>query len=174
MKTEKQKMKKLAATALTFLLIGVALTGTYFSEFHKPPKPEIHVNASNPAPNVYQTNNIDPRRYNYIQAPSINANYTTGSNTVTVENIESLIEVHGSSMRPTMFTGDKALAVDYTGRELSEGDIISTGEFVHRIEADYTETSGYYLTRGDNNEGREKVEPEDIESVIIGVLYSDK
>jgi len=116
---------------------------------------------------------VDPPKYNYIQANNHKVNYSFESGGVLVEDIDSLINLYGSSMRPTMFTGHKALAVDYENQSLSEGDIVSANDVVHRIKADYTETSGYYLTQGDNNEGSERINESEIDSIVVGVLYTE-
>jgi len=118
------------------------------------------------------SNEFDPPRYNYIQAPSFEADYERSVRGVDVR-VDSVMNVYGSSMRPTMFTGDKALAVDYENQSLSEGDIVSANGFVHRIKADYTETGGVYLTQGDNNVEAEEVKPSEIDSVVVGVLFGE-
>jgi len=147
-------------------LTGIGLSSMYFSDL----QPEVTINRTEGD----QITKVEPPRYNYIQAnyPGVNYSYEDGG--ILVEDLDEVITVYGSSMRPTMFTGHKALAVNYEGQSLEEGDIISTESgILHRIEANYVRTSGYYRVRGDNNERAEQVEPEEIDAVVVGVLYTE-
>jgi hypothetical protein len=135
-------------------------------------QPEATINVNRTEGDISQVNNIEPPRYNYIQANNHDVNYTWTGDEVTVEDVDQVIEVHGSSMRPTSFTGHKGLAKEYSNQSLSEGMIVVTKENVmHRIEADYSDTDGYYMIRGDNAEDLNRVEDEDIDYVVIGMLY---
>lgn len=170
----KKKDRKYFTLLFTTFFIGAVVGGgaTYvfgFDPVINVDQPDANVNVSAPQVN----NEFDPPQYNFIQGSNHEIDYKWEGRGIEVPT-DKLIFLHGSSMRPTMFTGHTAIAKDYTGQELEEGDIIETSSFVHRIAADYTETSGYYLTRGDNNEAREKVKPDEIETVVIGVLYTDK
>jgi len=149
-------------------MAGVGLSSMYFSDLQ--PKVEINRTESD----IYQTTNVEPPRYNYIQANNHEVNYSWRGTGVQVKGVDLLIDVNGMSMRPTMFTGHTALARNFTGEDLDEGTIVYTESgLVHRINADYTETDGYYLTRGDNNRGSERVKPEDIDMVVVGVLFTE-
>jgi hypothetical protein len=149
-------------------LTGVGLSGIYFTGL----EPEVTINRTES--DIYQTNNIEPPRYNYIQANNHEVNYSWRGKAVQVEGVDRLLDVNGISMRPTMFTGHTALARNFTGGELDEGTIVYTESgLVHRINADYTKTSGYYLTRGDNNRGSKRVKPEEIDMVVVGVLFTE-
>jgi len=149
-------------------LTGVGLSSMYFSDL----SPEVTINRTEA--NIHQTTNVEPPRYNYIQANNHEVNYSWRGTGVQVKGVDLAIDMSGMSMRPTMFTGHTALARNFTGGELNEGTIVYTESgLVHRINADYTETDGYYLTRGDNNRGSERVEPEDIDMVVVGVLFTE-
>jgi len=152
---------------LLAFLTGTGLSSFYFADL----TPEVTVNRTEG--DVYQTTKVDPPRYNYIQANNHQVNYSFESSGVLIDDIDSLITVYGSSMRPTMFTGHKALAVDYENQSLSEGDIVSANDVVHRIKASYLPTNGYYLTQGDNNEGSERINESEIDSIVVGVLYTE-
>lgn len=159
-------MNKFAYISIVLaFLAGVGLSSIYFSGL----QPEVNINRTEG--DVYQTNNIDPPRYNYIQANNHKINYNWQGDGIYVET-DKLIFANGLSMRPTIFTGHTLLAREYEGGELKEGVIVSANGITHRIVGDYTDTDGYYLTRGDNNRGSERVEPSEIDSVIIGVLYT--
>jgi len=148
---------------------GVGLSGIYFSGLD----PEVTINRTEA--DIHQTTNVEPPRYNYIQANNHEINYSWKENGVQVKDVDLLIDVNGLSMRPTMFTGHTALARNFTGGELDEGTIVYTESgLVHRINADYTETDGYYLTRGDNNRGSKRVKPEEIDMVVVGVLFTEE
>lgn len=170
-----QESKKIMDSKFAYISIllafiaGVGLSSIYFSDL----QPQVDLTVNRTEADIYQTTNVEPPRYNYIQANNHKLNYSWRGTGVQVKGVDLLIDVNGLSMRPTMFTGHTALARNYTGAELDEGTIIYTESgFVHRVSADYTETSGYYLTRGDNNRESERVEPRDINSVIVGVLYT--
>lgn len=144
-------------------MVGIGFSSMYFSDL----QPEVTINRTEGD----ITNNIEPPRYNYIQANNHKVNYEWQGDGVQVE-VDKLIYSNGLSMRPTFFTGHTLLARDYNGGELDEGTIVSANGVTHRIVGDYTDTGEYYLTRGDNNRGSEKVEPSEIDSVVIGVLYT--
>jgi len=148
-------------------LTGVGLSGIYFSSL----EPEVTINRTEG--DIHQTHNIEPPKYNYIQSNNHKVNYSWTSGEVTVEDVDKIIDLNGLSMRPTFFTGHKALATKYEDNGLEEGSIVSANGVVHRIVGDYTDTSGEYSTRGDNNEHAERVNQSDIDYVIIGSLYSE-
>lgn len=155
----------------TVLLAFIAIFGVssfYFADL----TPEVTINRTET--DIYQTNNIEPPRYNYIQANNHEVNYSWIRTAVQVKGVDLLLDVNGMSMRPTMFTGHTALARNFTGEDLDEGTIVYTESgLMHRINADYTETDGYYLTRGDNNRGSERVKPDEIDMIVVGVLFTE-
>jgi len=93
-------------------MAGVGLSSMYFSGL----EPEVTINRTEG--DIYQTNNIDPPRYNYIQANNHEINYSWKGKGVQAKGVDLLIDVSGMSMRPTMSTGHTALARNYTGGEL--------------------------------------------------------
>ena len=147
-------------------LTGVGLSGIYFTGV----EPEVTINRTDG--DIHQTHNIEPPRYNYIQSNNHQVNYSRADGEVTVEDVDTIINLNGLSMRPTLFTGHKALATKYEGQSLEEGTIVSAKNVTHRIVGDYTDTSGEYLTRGDNNDGSKRVNKSDVDYVVIGALYS--
>lgn len=159
-------------------LTGVGLSGIYFTGL----EPEVTINetesdvyVNNSQPDVHTTTNVEPPRYNYIQANNHEVDYDFQGGSVEVDSVDYLINLEGLSMRPTFYTGHTLLAKDYENKSLDEGTIVNTkDDIVHRVVGDYTQTEGYYLTRGDNNRGSERVEPSQIDHVVVGVLYSDK
>jgi len=149
-------------------MAGFGLSSIYFSDL----QPEVTINRTEA--DIHQTTNVKPPRYNYIQANNHEVNYSWKKNRVQVEDVDRLLDVNGISMRPTMFAWHTALTRNYTGGELDQGTIVYTESgVVHRVSADYTETSGYYLTRGDNNRGSERVKPAEIDMIVVGVLYTE-
>lgn len=129
---------------------------------YKPPDQDITVKSS---------------KANYIQANNHEIDFQQTQSGITVD-IDDARPLYGTSMRPTIFSGHTLLLEEYTGQELEEGDIITfntaSGATAHRIEGDYTfRENGYYVTRGDNNDGREQVNPENITYIVKGVLYTE-
>lgn len=100
-------------------------------------------------------------------------NYKLLDNSVTLENV-TLAKALGSSMRPTIETGDTMLIKPYTpDTPLREGMIVSytqnEKELVHRIDALY---SDHFTAKGDNSDATEDVAYSAINGVVVGVLFS--
>ena len=85
-----------------------------------------------------------------------------------------------NSMDPLLDENSNGLEIKPVKEKLKVGDVISYrsevlgGVVIHRIiEIGYDEQGTYYLVQGDNNNFRdpEKVRFEQIEGVLIGVLY---
>lgn len=92
-----------------------------------------------------------------------------------VEDVDSYGEIYGSSMEPTLFNENTVIVREYTTQDIDQGDIVRYSDednyVIHRVTGDY-EDEGYVMTKGDNNVGSEKVLVEDIEHIIVGVLYT--
>ena len=84
--------------------------------------------------------------------------------------------VHGSSMEPVLHKGDR-VTVNRINKIPKIGDVIvfdaghDYGLVIHRVVA-YKPKTGEYITKGDNNEGIDKIYP--TKDVIIGVVNGYK
>ena len=113
-----------------------------------------------------------PTIQNNIQGARTEIDYELSSNLL-IKDV-AVYKMKGFSMQPAMFTGNGVIAVAYTDQELKEGMIIKyrseqhNGTVIHRIQGIYND---YVSTRGDNSNGFEKVQEEDIQDIIVGVLY---
>jgi hypothetical protein len=134
---------------------------------------EIHKNNKtfNYTTTVYKPTN------NNIQAGYISTEYEIEGNDLVVEDIDSCGRIFGSSMQPTMFTGNTACYEEYINQELKEGMIIRfrTGENkykIHRIQGNYL-PRGFVKTKGDNVlEAAEYPSEENITHVVKAVLHT--
>ena len=64
---------------------------------------------------------------NYIQAPHNYFHYSVVK-AGTIEIHEDDVQIHeftGASMQPSIFTGNKAITIPYSGQELKEGQIVT-------------------------------------------------
>lgn len=148
-----------------------------------PEAPQVHTNYTPPEQGINYTPpdqdiTVKSSKANYIQANNHEVDYGFNEENLVVEDIDLTGKIYGTSMRPTMFSGHTMLLENYNNQELEEGDIIrfntQSGAVAHRIEGDYSfREEGYYLTRGDNNDGREKISPENITHIVKGVLYTE-
>lgn len=87
----------------------------------------------------------------------------------------SLAKALGSSMRPTIQTGDTLLIKPYTSdTPLREGMIVSYTtdgqDQVHRIDGLYV---NFFMAKGDNSETAEKVPYSAINGIVVGVLFKE-
>lgn len=112
----------------------------------------------------------------YIQAPYTDVGYSLDGDTVAVEATD-VAQPEGKSMRPTIWTGNTILMQEYEGGPVDTGQILryktDDGYVIHRVQANYLETSGYLLMRGDNNEGSSRISQEQITHKVVGVLYTE-
>lgn len=159
------------------IFLSMILLFMWFYPQKTPPEinlscPKTVLNSSCPNPSISVSTKFDSY-FNYIQAPHTNVYFEKDSGKVIVYNAE-IIEMTGKSMRPTMFTGNKALAIPYHGGEVEEGWIImyhkqGKGYITHRITGVYKDT---VTVQGDNNNMEEIVNKGDIKKIIVGVLYT--
>jgi hypothetical protein len=119
------------------------------------------------------SNRFSPERFFYIQPAKHDVELDWNGRTAEVRTDQVLYN-QGSSMRPTFWTGHTLLAQQTDGEDLDEGTIVSNGNFTHRIKADYTDTGGYYLTQGDNNNDYERMAPSEVKYKVVGVIYTDR
>lgn len=116
---------------------------------------------------------------NYIQSNNHDVSIERDGNSLKVNDVDSIAKIVGKSMRPTIFHGHTILKKEYDNEtmDIDQVDIIAFEEddstIVHRVEGDYLTTSGYVTTRGDNNRAAERVDEEQIRSIVIGTLYTD-
>lgn len=99
--------------------------------------------------------------------------YNFSGDSISIEGV-SLAKALGSSMRPTIQTGDTMLIKPYTkDTPLREGMIVSYSkdgkELVHRIDALYAD---FFTAKGDNSDVSEDVSYSAINGVVVGVLFS--
>jgi hypothetical protein len=80
-------------------------------------------------------------------------------------------------MQPTIFSGNMALLQRYDGGEIEEGQILrytkGDSAAIHRVQANYLDTGGYLLMRGDNNRFSERIEKSQITHRVVGILYTE-
>ncbi len=98
--------------------------------------------------------------------------YTVSGESISIEGV-TVAKALGSSMRPTIQTGDTMLIKSYTKETpLREGMIVSYTkdgkELVHRIDALYVD---YFTAKGDNSDVSEDVSYSAINGVVVGVLF---
>lgn len=127
-----------------------------------------------PEPNVTKEVNID-MPYKNIQGSHHNIDYNFEGDDLCIDDTDTIMEMNGNSMQPTIFTGHEAIIKDYEDQILREGMIIiydtERGSIGHRISGNYLNTNGYVTTRGDNNQYFDTVYPENITGIVVGVLY---
>ena len=113
---------------------------------------------------------------NYIQAAYTDVDYSVNEDEVTVES-DKVVKPEGKSMRPTIFSGNTLLLSEYGGGEITEGEILrykeGDGYVIHRVQANYQDTAGYLLMKGDNNEFSSRVDISQVTHKVTGVLYTD-
>lgn len=186
------KVKDVVALAA---IVGVyfvgAFSGLIFNNYVFPLKmPPINVSCptfqcpdcpsyqlSCPEPNVSVVAEVEAKQNsNYVQAAHVDGlSYFRNSSTNDfVIKADGYTMLTGSSMRPTIFTGNIALLKQYDGNnsQLEEGQIIAFNRggdvIAHRIKGLY---ENYLLAQGDNLVDNEVVDYEDIKYIVIGVIY---
>jgi hypothetical protein len=139
--------------------------------------PTYNLTCPEPVRNIDSSVNVDykPEGNSYIQAPYTNVDYGFDGDSVTVD-VADIERPEGKSMRPSIWTGNTVLMQDYEGGPIKTGQILryrtDSGFVIHRVQANYLETSGYLLMKGDNNKGSSKIKEEQITHKIVGVLYT--
>lgn len=122
---------------------------------------------------------MNPYSPNHIQPSNLDIDFVEENGSVVVEDVDYVHSVSGSSMRPTIFTGNTILYREFNHDfdTVEEGDIVrfryGDGAVVHRVAGNYVRTSGKVVTLGDNNEGTEHVPVENITHVAVGTLYTE-
>ena len=113
---------------------------------------------------------------NYIQASYTDVDYRVNGGEASVD-IDAVAQPEGKSMRPTIFSGNTVLLEEYESGDISEGEILryetGDGYVIHRVQANYLETSDYLLMRGDNNEHSTRIDVDQVTHRAVGVLYTD-
>lgn len=116
----------------------------------------------------------------FIQSNNHNVSVSVDDGVGEVRGVDYTLDIEGMSMRPSLFTGHTVLVREYDGdRRLDEGAIVHVsgdeGGMVHRINGIYLDSKGYYLVQGDNVDGiGDRIEPGDIQGVVVGVVYAGK
>jgi hypothetical protein len=113
----------------------------------------------------------------FIQAPYAEVNSTIRDESVEVK-VSAVAFPEGKSMRPTIFSDNMVLLEEYRGGEIREGQILryesGDGHVIHRVQANYLDTSGYLLMKGDNNGYSTRVKPEEVTHWVLGVVYTSE
>jgi hypothetical protein len=120
--------------------------------------------------------NIQEQNYQNIQAGHTDVEYSLSNGNLKVYDVQECNELWGNSMQPTIFEGNTICEIGYDPdeHELESGMIVSYldgyGDYVvHRIAAVYP---GYYLIESDRYGDWEYVYEEDIETIVVAVLFT--
>ena len=171
------KQKQISKTEILFKYITIGEIGMFlFAGFL------IYMNydMQDRYSNIFnELNNV--RGFNDIQPHHIYINFSV-NNSLYVDNVDSCDFGTGSSMRPTLFTGNIICYMNYTEdmRDLlNEGMIIGfsninettneTYNTIHRIKAIYPDE---VLLQGDNNRFSEMIKYEQIKKIAIAILLA--
>jgi len=101
---------------------------------------------------------------NNIQAAHTNLEYERNDEDILIKDVEVLAGT-GASMRPTFYTNNRLLVKDYKNpEELKEGQLIT-----HRLKAIQLEN---LVLQGDNARYEEIIKFNQIEKIVVGVLYT--
>jgi len=113
---------------------------------------------------------------NYIQAnhADVYTKYDKKNKVLKISNVDGIACVTGSSMQPTVFTGNCFIEQKYEDQILSEGMIIgyqfdNNSIAYHRIKGLY---GNELIVRGDNNENNELINISRVKSIALGVIYN--
>jgi len=157
---------------VALIFLGTILSFETYQFFSKPEMCKAEIIQVNTTSYVY-AGEFGSSRDNFIQAAHADFNFSCGNKGLVVEGV-SCITLAGSSMQPTVYTGNTVITMPYElGQILSEGLLVSydspTGLRVHRITALYRD---YLLVQGDNSVGNEAISYDNITRVVVGGLYT--
>ncbi len=152
------------------ILCGIFLTMLIFSF--------IHIFSTNTAPLPAQTA-VSSTNIAFTQAAHVDVSYNTnaGAGTITVLDVQNMVDVSGTSMNPTLWTGNKCFTIAFHNlTQINEGQLVVFADTadegtlkLHRVDAVYAE---YILTRGDNTRSQEKVYAAQIKGIVGGCFYT--
>lgn len=113
---------------------------------------------------------------NHIQNPETGVSYSRQGHNIEIE-ADAVSKPEGMSMRPSIFTRNTVLLDKYEHGEIEAGQIIryrsdNGGYIIHRVRANYIDTEGYILVKGDNTNSSERVEKEQVTHIVQGLLYT--
>lgn len=165
---------------LCFMLVFGLIISEYLTENEKSIEDkvieEIKNNKINESNNSEINTNIESKgAKNNIQATHEAVSYSYGNKELRIDKV-NIDDFYGSSMQPTIFTGNKLITKDYNGNinKLREGMIITyelEGKiFVHRIKGIYPQWN-QILMQGDNLDLTDTIENRQIKKIVIGVIY---
>jgi hypothetical protein len=161
-----------AVTALTLVLAAdqpVQVNTTQVNVTEEKVEPNVSVKAPPPEVTVQS-------EYHHVQNPDAEPpDMIKRHDTLTIQSIDAVSHVYGSSMAPSIMHGDQLLLTKYRGRDLETGEIIrfkdsKDGYTFHRIVGDYEER-GYVQTQGDAVDSYQHVRLENVTHVVRGVVY---
>lgn len=173
----------LILVAVFLFLSGVGV-GSIINNIDQSPGRDISFSCpSSDVPNITRNDLTCPvpnvtieEQYSNIQGAHQEVSIEKRGDDIVVEDIDYSSRPTGYSMRPTIFSGNTVIGEEYTGENLDSGQIIAyddgDGTTIHRVKGDYLESSGYVTAQGDNTDYEERVQREDINYVIVGVLYT--
>lgn len=142
-------------------------------------EPSYQLTCSQPAPKEQAAEGDQLRTSNdsgvRARNPETQVDYQTYSEHLEVR-LDAVSKPEGASMRPSIYSGNTVLLEEYGGSDIESGQIIryesNGGHTIHRVTASYDDTSGYVVTKGDNNQESERVRVSEITHVALGVLYT--
>ncbi|MFB6116419.1 MAG: S24/S26 family peptidase [Candidatus Nanosalina sp.] len=172
---------------LILLVLSLGYLGGILSTYHLSDlgektvyNPSYNLSCPEPVRNVRLTSTVsNSREYSdvgdYIQAAYTDVDYSFENGRIKIP-ASDISKPEGKSMRPTIFSGNTLILQEYGGGRISEGEILrySTGDgyVVHRVQANYLDTGGYLLMKGDNNEYSSRINKSQVTHRVAGVLYT--
>lgn len=132
--------------------------------------PNVSVSCPRPEPVVNVT-----REYSHLQNPDMDTRVSMSDDVFKVHGVDAYGKGFGSSMAPSIMSGDIVISERFTDQSLEEGMIIrfkngDGGFTIHRVTGVYT-GQGFVLASGDTASGQEKVDLSRVTHVVKGVVY---
>jgi len=121
-----------------------------------------------------QTVSVMENGNDWIPANRLETSYNSISNGVKVKDVDSLARVSGGSMRPAFWEGNTVLLKEYSEEmSLQSGNVVLTEDGVlHTLVHNYLDSGGGVKIKGYNSESLDSVKESEIDSVVLGVLYT--
>jgi hypothetical protein len=176
-------MKRLRCSAVVAVLLScgyaIGATTAIAAVQQSPTQDTYSLTCSQPIPDTQNTGSDQLRSNTQGDAdpdnPETTVEYDSTHNSIEVS-VDAISQPEGTSMQPSIYSGNTVLLEEYRGENLDGGEIVryrsGEGHIIHRIESSYDDTRGYVLTKGDNSRTTEKVDTSRITHVAVGVLYT--